>query len=281
MDDATEIMRIDIDAVLRSRLGSRARWIPRWLTRRLERIICQDELNDLLLSNAGATGGEFCRGVLDDLDVRAEFRGEENLPKDDSRIVVVSNHPLGGLDGMIYIDYFTCRYAPLKPKFVVNDLLMAVKPLQDVFLPVNKHGSQSRERIRNIDEAFAGNDPIIVFPAGLCSRRSGFGKPVRDLEWHKMFVKKSIEHGRTVIPAYFKGENSSFFYNFAHLRRCSGLKFNIEMIYLPREVVRSSGKRFTVTFGKPVADSMLSSADSETVAARIKETVYSLADANK
>lgn len=273
-------MRIDVDAVLRSRLGKRGRWVPRWLTRWLERVVCQDELNGLLESNAGVTGGEFCRGVLADLDVKAEFLGEDNLPAGDSRIVVVSNHPLGGLDGMIYIDYFTRRYAPLKPKFVVNDLLMAVRPLNDVFLPVNKHGSQSRERIRNIDEAFAGDAPVIVFPAGLCSRRSGFGKQVRDLEWHKMFVKKSIEYNRTVIPAYFKGENSSFFYNFAHLRRCSGLKFNVEMIYLPREVVRSRGKRFTVTFGRPVDSDSLRSADPEAVASRIKETVYGLANTN-
>lgn len=270
------MMKIDVDAIVRKRLKRYSRFIPRWLTRQLEKTICQDDLNHLLQHNAGTTGGKFCHGVLSDLDVKAEFHGEENIPADNRRLVFVSNHPLGGLDGMIYIDYLTRKFAPAKPRFIVNDLLMAVEPLHDVFLPVNKHGSQSKDRIKAIDEAFAGDDPIIVFPAGLVSRLTGFGKGIRDLQWHKMFVKKCIEHNRTVIPSFFCGKNSSFFYNFAHIRRYSGLKFNIEMIFLPREVIKSKGKLFSIYFGKPVATDKLKESDPDSIAEQIKDLVYTL-----
>lgn len=271
-----KVMKIDVDAVVRKRLERYSRFIPRWLTTLLEKTICQDELNYLLRHNSGTTGGEFCHGALADLNVTAEFHGEENLPDGDTRLVFVSNHPLGGLDGMIYIDYMTRKFAPAKPRFIVNDLLMAVEPLHDVFLPVNKHGSQSKDRIKAIDDAFAGDGPIIVFPAGLVSRLTGLGKEIRDLQWHKMFVKKCIEHNRTVIPSFFCGKNSSFFYNFAHLRRYSGLKFNIEMIFLPREVINSRGKRFSIYFGKPVAPEKLKERDPDSIAEQIKELVYTL-----
>ncbi len=269
-------MRIDVDTVVRQRLKRYSWIIPRFLTRWLEKTICQEELNRLLADNAGLTGAEFCRGVLSDLDVSADFHNERLLPPpENTRVVFASNHPLGGLDGLILIDYVSRRYAPAKPLFIVNDLLTAVEPLNDVFLPVNKHGSQSKERIRAIDEAFAGNAPIIVFPAGLCSRKNS-KNTICDLDWHKMFVKKSIESGRTVIPTFFCGCNSPFFYNFADIRRRSGLKFNIEMIYLPREVVRSRGKRFNVYFGDEISVENLSDTDAMSKAAQIKKSVYAL-----
>lgn len=212
--------------------------------------------------------------MLEDLHVTADFHGEENLP-DDSRFTIACNHPLGGLDGMVLIDYFTRRYPSKKVKFVVNDLLTAVEPLNDVFLPVNKHGKQSRERIRNIDDAFASDAPIIVFPAGLVSRKRKNGE-IADLEWHRMFVKKSLEHHRCVIPTFFSGENSSFFYNFARLRNLSGLKFNLEMIRLPREVIESRGKKFNVYFGQPVSWQSLADAPSDETALKIRNMVYGL-----
>ena len=96
---------------------------------------------------------------------------------------------------MILID-FVQRHFGGQVWFVVNDLLMHVTPLHSVFLPVNKHGSQSREALRILDEAFAGDDPIIIFPAGLVSRlrkvpfEGKRRRMIADLEWKKMFVNR-------------------------------------------------------------------------------------------
>ena len=269
-----KVMKIDLDAVMKSRAGKYNRFIPRFMVSWLKKVICQDDLNLMLSVNAGKTGGDFCRGVIDHLEVNPIFHGEENLPST-PRVTFVSNHPLGGLDGMILIDYVCRQYPGTEPKFIVNDLLTAIEPLNNVFLPVNKHGAQSRKNSRIIDEAFAGDSPMLVFPAGLCSRRGDNGL-IADLKWHKMFVKKSIEHNRIVIPVYFRGQNSSFFYNFARLRSLSGMKFNIEMVLLPSEVFKSRGKTFDIFFGTPLSTDALKNGSAEEVAAEIRKLVYGL-----
>lgn len=264
-------MCIDLGAVLRERLGSRARFVPRWLVRRLEALICQDGLNELLREAYPRRGAEFCRAVMDRLDIRLRLVGRENLPAD-PRLIIASNHPLGGLDGMALIDTFSGIYGP-DLKFVVNDLLSAVEPLGDVFLPINKHGAQSRSAIRDIDRAFASDRPVLMFPAGLCSRRRD-GK-IADLEWHKMFVQKARETGRPIVPVHFVGRNSDRFYRWASRRERLGLKFNFEMVLLPSEIFRARGSEFEIRVGKPLAPDSLGS-DSLAEAARLRNLVYSL-----
>ncbi|MDE5656708.1 MAG: 1-acyl-sn-glycerol-3-phosphate acyltransferase [Muribaculaceae bacterium] len=277
MTEQTKAIQINLRQIVRERLGRYSRLVPGFVLRRLEKTICQDRLNELLRNNYPREGAEFCEGVLADLDVELTVVGEDKLPSPSQRrVVFVSNHPLGGLDGMALIAWATRRYGgPVH--FVVNDLLNAVTPLRSVFVPVNKHGSQSRESIRAVDRAFAGDDPVLVFPAGLCSRRGSDGK-IADLEWQKMFVNKAVEHHRNIVPLYFSGRNSDFFYNFAKIRKQLGLKFNIEMIYLPSEIFRARGSRFTLVCGDTIGWQELRSGKAAMEqAAEIRSLVYSLA----
>lgn len=271
-----DVIKIDVDAVLRQRASKYYRYIPHCAIRWIERTICQEQLNQLLENNHGRRDADFCRGVLSDLDVSYRVENEELLPAvDNRRVVFVSNHPLGALDGIAMIDYVSSRYGG-NVKFVVNDLLMAVKPLNGVFLPINKHGKQSRGASDAIEEAFAGNDPIIIFPAGLCSRRRDDGT-IKDLDWRKMFVNKCAEYKRDVIPVYFDAENSPFFYKFAKFRTLLGVKFNVEMIYLPREIFRCKGKCFTIYASAPIKWSSLKTGkNASDEAQRIKDIVYNL-----
>lgn len=268
-------LEINVGEVLRQRIPRYWRFIPRGLVRWLERTVCQNELNRLLRDNFPRRDADFCRGVLDDLGVTVNFHNLDNLPpKEQTRVLFVSNHPLGGLDGMALIDFVRTYYG-VDPRFIVNDLLNAVEPLSDTFIPVNKHGAQSREAIRRLDDAFASDAPLLMFPAGLVSRRGKKGV-VADLEWQKMFVAKARQYGRDIIPLHFYGENSSFFYKFAKFRRRIGLKFNIEMIYLPREVFRSKGKTFDVVVGKPIPHASLDDMPHARKAQQIRQMVYDL-----
>lgn len=268
-------LEINVGEVLRQRIPRYWRFIPKRLVHWLERTVCQDELNRLLRDNFPRRDADFCRGVLDDLGVTVNFHNLDNLPpKELTRVLFVSNHPLGGLDGMALIDFVRTYYG-VAPRFIVNDLLNAVEPLSDTFIPVNKHGAQSREAIRRLDEAFASDAPLLMFPAGLVSRRGKKGV-VADLEWQKMFVAKTRQYGRDIIPLHFYGENSSFFYKFAKFRRRIGLKFNIEMIYLPREVFRSKGKTFDVVVGKPIPHASLDDMPPARKAQQIRQMVYAL-----
>ncbi len=243
-------IRIDVGAVIKSRLGAKSEWVPTWFVRRIERLICQDKLNEMLEVAYPERGSRFCRAVLDHLKVNVGAEGCANLPpQNHSRVIFVSNHPLGSLDGMALID-FVAQYFGREPRFVVNDLLMAVEPLRDVFLPINKHGSQSREAISGIDQAMASDTPIIIFPAGLCSRRHN-GR-VADLEWKKMFVQKAREFKRDIVPLYFMAENSPTFYRTALWRERLGIGFNIEMMLLPSEIFKAEGKTFKICVGEPI-----------------------------
>lgn len=274
-DEIKAPLEINVEEVIRQRLPRYNRFIPRCLIRRLERTICQDELNKLLRDNFPKRDAEFCRGVINDLKVSVNFLNIENIPPiEHSRVLFVSNHPLGGLDGIALIDFVERHYG-IAPQFIVNDLLSAIEPLSDTFIPINKHGAQSRKAVEALDNAFASDRPLIMFPAGLVSRRGKKGV-IADLQWQKMFVAKAKEYKRDIIPLHFYGENSSFFYKFAKFRQRIGMKFNIEMIYLPREVFRSKGKSFDVVVGKPISYSSLDDMPPMQKAQQIRQLIYSL-----
>lgn len=276
-----DAIRIDLDEVLRQRLPRLSRFIPRFAVEWMKRTIYQDELNRILDENAGLEGADFARGALKSLGITVEPQFEERLPSPENRrVLYVSNHPLGGLDGMALIDYVQRRHGG-NVYFVVNDLLSAVKPLEKVFLPVNKFGKQSREAVKAVDEAFAGNDPVIMFPAGLVSRLRRvpyMGKKrklVSDLPWNKMFVNKAHHYKRDIIPIFFSGKNSKKFYRMANLRRRLGIKFNFEMIYLPGEMVRMADSSLTISFGVPLSWEMLTPGrDAAGCAASVRASVY-------
>ncbi|MDE6278042.1 MAG: 1-acyl-sn-glycerol-3-phosphate acyltransferase [Muribaculaceae bacterium] len=265
---------ISLADVLRTKLGpGRARRVPRFAVRFLERIICQDRLNELLRAAWPLEGADFCHAVLKELDVEVKLEGREKLPAS-GRALFVCNHPLGGLDGIAIIAALSEVYGP-GLRFVVNDMLMAVAPLREVFVPVNKHGAQTRESASALEAALASDAPVVIFPAGLCSRR-GKGGEIADLPWLKTFVSLARRWKRPVVPMFFSGRNSSFFYRFANLRKRAGIKLNIEMVRLPRELVLAEGSRYRLVCGHPVPVSELGGRAAE-VASRIRDIVYSLA----
>lgn len=267
-------MRIDIAEVLRQRAPVVARWMPGALLRGLEKTICQDRLNYLLERGDGLYGADFAESVINNLGVTFGVEGEVDPAR--RRVIFASNHPLGGLDGLVLCAMVKKLYGSGEMKFIVNDLLTFVEPMNTVFIGINKHGAQSRDAAKAIDDAFYGDGPILMFPAGLCSRRGADGS-VRDLQWNKMFINRAISSRRDIIPVHFSGENSSFFYKFARLRARSGLKLNIEMIRLPREIFTNSGKHFTVKLGAPIGwDTLRGGKEALRQAAEVRDIVYNL-----
>ena len=265
-------MKIDIDQVLRTRLPKHYRYIPRFAVRWLERTICQDRLNAILIKMAGKDGVDAADAALDEMDITVKQTGLEQLPQ--GRYLFVSNHPLGGLDGLALISLLGNRYDH-QIKFLVNDLLMAVEPLRDVFLPVNKYGKQSRAAATQIDEALASDKQFITFPAGLCSRMQPDGT-IADLPWQKAAVAHAVNYRRDIVPVYFDARNSSFFYRFAKWRKKLGIKFNIELIFLPKEMLKQSGSTLHAIVGEPILWTTLDASKSKQEAARLRDIVYQM-----
>ncbi|GHT43243.1 glycerol acyltransferase [Bacteroidia bacterium] len=271
--ERAELFQIDLQAILQSKVPQLARRIPRVAVRFLSWLICQARLNECLRKGYGLSGVQFMQQkVADDFSLTLELRGVENLPTATHRCIFASNHPLGGLDGICLSAVLGERYDG-KIKYLVNDILYFLKPLQDIFIPINKHGAQATGAVSLLNEAFASDNQIITFPAGLCSRkRKG---QIHDLEWKKMFVAKAIEYRRDIIPVFFDARNSNFFYTFAAIRKKLGLKANLEMLLLPREMFKSKGATFTIHFGKPIAWQTLdASKTAQQWAKEIEKTVY-------
>lgn len=242
------ITNIDIKQVLKQKAPSLADKVPGFIINYLTHTIHQEELNDILTRYQDKEGVGFMQELISYFDLTLKLTGEENIPNEGSQIFV-SNHPLGGLDG-ICLTAVIGRHYEGKIRCLVNDLLLNLPNLKSIFVPINKHGAQSRDNARLIDEAYASDNQIVTFPAGLCSRRIS-GK-IQDVEWKKSFIQKAVEYKRDVVPVYFEGRNSDFFYRLANLRKMLGIKMNYEMIYLPDEMFRAKHKTFGIHFGKPV-----------------------------
>lgn len=241
---------IDIDKILASKAGKKAKYVPSFVVSYLKKIVHQEEINEYLISVKEKRGVPFLEATLEYLDTKIEVEGLENLPDDGRLCTFVSNHPLGGQDG-ISLGCILGKHYDGKIKYLVNDLLMNLYGLAPICVPINKTGSQARDFPQMVEAAFRSDDHIIMFPAGLCSRRQPDGT-ISDLEWKKAFVVKSVQTQRDVVPIYFEGRNSDFFYSLANWCKRLGIKFNIAMLYLADEMFKNKHKTFRVTIGKPI-----------------------------
>lgn len=263
---------LDLEMIIRSRAGSKAKYIPQFLINWFKRMAHQDYINGYL--KEGYVGVEFCENCLKYLGVELEVNGLENLPENGRKFTFVSNHPLGAIDGVTLGAVIGKKYDG-RIKYLLNDLLMNLKGMAPLGIPVNKIGGQARNLPRLIDEAFRSENHMLVFPAGLCSRKID-GK-IQDLPWGKAFISKSRQTGRDIIPIHFEGKNSERFYRIANWQKRLGIKFNFAMLLLPDEMYRSAGRKYRITFGKPIPISSFdkSRTDAEW-AQEVRETVYKL-----
>lgn len=245
--------RVDVDAIVRGKAGARARRIPRFVINWLKRVLHQDEVNAFLTGRAaGKFGVDFLDECVDYLQMKLTVVGLDELPTNEGGryFTIVSNHPLGGEDG-VALGKLVCHKYDSRMVYLVNDVLMNLRGLAPLCVPINKTGAQSRSFPQMVEAAFASDRNVVMFPAGLCSRK-GDGGQIRDLPWKKTFITKSIQSHRDVIPVHFSGRNSDRFYNVARWCKRLGLKFNFAMLYLVDEMYRNVGKEFTVTFGQPI-----------------------------
>ncbi|MBP3510546.1 MAG: glycerol acyltransferase [Prevotella sp.] len=242
---------IDIDGILRDKMGAKAKFVPGPLVSWLRHIIHQEEVNRYLWESRHLSGTEWLEECVRYLDMTLVLEGEENLPaKDDGRLYTfVSNHPLGGEDG-VALGAIIGRHYDGRFRYLVNDLLMNLPGLAPVCIPINKTGSQSRSFPAMVESGFRSDNHMLMFPAGICSRRRG--GVIRDVEWKKTFIVKSVEYQRDVVPIHFGGQNSDFFYRLANFSDRYVRKVNIAMLFLVDEMYKNVHKTFRVAIGKPI-----------------------------
>lgn len=268
---------IDIKKLIESKNPKLAKWLPRFVINYLKRILHQDEINEFLIKNKNVYNIEFCVEVVKYLEITPKIIGMENIPKE-GPVVISMNHPLGGMDAIAFV-------AALKEhrtdfKFIVNDLLMNLTNLSELFVGINKHGKNDQSIRDQIMNVFQSENAVCIFPAGLVSRKQkGI---IKDLIWKKTFVTFSKKFEQPIIPVFIDGELSNFFYNLSNFRKFLRIKVNFEMLFLADELFKQRGKTITFTIGEPILSENLDKNKSEfELAQDVKSKVYELAEQKK
>lgn len=271
--DTDKTFSIDVDKILKIKAPYTK--VPKFIVNYLRKIVHENDINNFFIKNPGKKNLEFIKAGLDYFQVTIDIEGKENLPDKKEKYIFAGNHPLGGLDG-IATGYLLGNEYNGRIRFFSNDILMNLEPLSEMFVPVNKVGSQNKLYAILMKELYESENNLLTYPAGICSRKVK-GKIV-DLEWKKNFINKAVEFQRDIIPIYFKGRNSDFFYNLANLRKFFRIKFNIEMMYLVDELYKQRGKHFTIRIGKQIPWQTFDNSKTQLEWAQwVKDIVYNMA----
>lgn len=266
---------VDIEKIIGSKNPRLLKWMPGFVLRYIKRILHEDDVNAFMKEHGHLRNLEFVDKVMEVFHTKVVVKGLENIPAEGG-FILASNHPLGGFDGLALMKAVGQKRKDIR--FLVNDILFSFGTMDDLFVPVNKHGSQNAKA--KIEEAYASGHAVLIFPAGLVSRKND--GVIRDLEWKKSFIVKALQHKKAVVPCFIDGKNSSWFYNLSLWRRRLGIKANLEMFYLGDEMFRQRNQTITITFDQPIPSSKFHSSKLPVKwAAEMKDHVYALGAGKK
>jgi len=214
-------------------------------------ILRLNKLNDLYSANCGKEGLEFIDALLDDLGIKFEFNEEElkRIPKE-GPFITISNHPFGGIDGLILIKLM-CM---VRPEFraMANFLLKKIEPIKDYFLGVNpfeeRKGVASstggiKEGLRHLSDGF----PLGIFPAGEVSSYQSHTNNIADKKWQPSILKFIKKAEVPVVPIYFQGSNSLIFHLLGMIHP------SLRTVKLPSELLNKKNKVVRIRIGNPIS----------------------------
>lgn len=266
---------IDVEKVLKEKAPKFYRIIPRFLVSWIKKILHEEDINNGMRLFGHLKDLEFNDSVLKYLEARVEVHGIEHIPAKGS-VIIASNHPLGGLDGMALIKAVSEKRKDIK--FIVNDILLKLENYSGIFVGVNKLGNTPKSALLEVEKIFASDNAILFFPAGLVSRKQKINGQwhIQDLAWNKTFVQKALQYSKPIVPTFMEGKNSNFFYTLAYWRRKLGIKGNVEMLFLPDEMFKQKHQTIPIYFGPPINPEILDqSKNFYEWANEIKNYVYS------
>jgi putative hemolysin len=217
------------------------------------RMLAIDKVNWVYDHSYAYRGAEFTTRLLNDVGVDYIVGNPENLSSlQEGAFITVSNHPYGGLDGIMLIDLF----ARIRPdyKFMVNKMLSLIKTLDDNFISViptgNKKTGVSAASLRGVRETIShlrDGHPVGFFPSGAVSDFSLRDMRIRDRKWQESILHVISSAKVPIVPVRFFDRNSDFFY-FLGL-----INWRIRSLRLPSEVFNKRGRHPRIAVGKIIS----------------------------
>lgn len=248
-DKSEFIKYIDIDKVFKTKNPKLYRALPPFVFTFIKWVLIQNWVNKTLNDLKPYKGYDFFDQYnhLPYVQNKLVVTGLEKLPKD-RKFIFASNHPYGGPDGIALIAAIGKFSKDLR--FIVNDLLLNLPNTEPIFLPVNKLGANTREYLQVIEDAYKSDNHMLIFPSGMVSRK--IDGEITDTVWLNSFIKKARQHKRDVVPVHIEGRNSKSFYIVAGLRKLLGIKTNLEMFLLPRQLRFHTKETIRIHIGEPI-----------------------------
>lgn len=207
-----------------------------------------DKLNELYDRLADYKGVEFADKVLEHLEITLNVNTSalENIPKEGG-LVITSNHPFGGLDGLAALSILGKVRKDVK--ILTNFILSKVPNVSDHFIPINttyafgKFTAPTISGLRQAEEHLQKGGVLVIFPAGEVSSWNNQGKVVEDAEW-MTYISRQVRRSKCpVIPMYFHGKNSKYFQWLGRIStKLSDLRFT-------GEIFDKKGKEIKVRIG--------------------------------
>ncbi len=275
-ENKSEILQIDIEKTIRNQENKTIKKLPGFIIKFIKWLVMENEMNKTLRFIHPAKNYEFSDKVLEYLNTRVEVIGKENLPENPN-FIFAGNHALGGMDFFAIIEAVKDKYASIN--HLTNEILMSITPITELMVPVNVFGNNSEKYKKLYDETLNNpNKPITIFPSGEVARYEN-GK-WDDSLWRSGFIRFAKKFNRPVVPFFIPTKNSPWFYRIAKWRKFFGIKANIELFLLPRQIYYQRNRTITIIIGKPIPPETFD--DTKTIhewAEYVKEIAYGLDDA--
>tara|TARA_R110001632_G_scaffold18712_5_gene57617 strand:+ start:11666 stop:13483 length:1818 start_codon:yes stop_codon:yes gene_type:complete len=218
-----------------------------WILLRLLRI---SKVNKIYQKHKDKKDLPFLNGILDEFQIEFEIPEEDlrRIPKE-GPFITVSNHPLGGIDGILLLKLLI-EHRP-DYKIIANFLLHRIEPLKPYVMPVNpfethKDAKSSVAGIKSALQHLKNGNPLGIFPAGEVSTYRD-GKLMVDKPWEEGAVKLIKKAEVPVIPIYFHAKNSRLFYIL------SKISDTFRTAKLPSELLSQKNRVIKVRIGKPIS----------------------------
>ena len=207
-------------------------------------IVHQEEINDFLETNSHLGSFEFIDEALENLnfDYSVSHKDMENIPSS-GRVVIIANHPLGGLDALALIKLLSKVRKDIK--VVANDFLEVFEPIKLLLININNFKArQKKESIAKVYEALENEMALLIFPSGEVSRASAVG--IRDKKWHKGFLKFAHRSNSPILPIFIGGKNSKTFYSVSTINK------KLSSLLLSNEMFKQKNKSIEIIVGEMI-----------------------------
>lgn len=256
--------------IFKGKLGNR-------LAKFVIRLFAIDKVNRLYEQSCDYKGAEFAASLLNNLNVNYRIGNVERLKElPQGGFITISNHPYGGIDGIMLIDLM----AGIRPdyKVMVNEFLSLIEPMEENFISVkpkgNKDNGVSTTSINGIRETLTrlhDNHPVGFFPSGAVSDLSLRDRCVRDREWQESVVRLIQKANVPIVPIRFFDQNSPFFYSLGLI------DWRVRLIRMPYEVFNKSKQNPRIGIGEIITvEEQAKYTDYQSLRTFLRESIYKM-----